>query len=507
VPKYLFMKTTDVKTTELDNPQRQTPKARRKYLWLSLVLSVGLFTLLNLLTVWLEPYFLRVVSYTQQHSGEKVTLYKDQPTQDVIFMGSSRVLYGLDPAVAEQEIVAQTGVRPRILNMAIPSSGFDMANVLLKNIIADGKKPPVIVYGLSEFELNKNVFLNRKDNSAADTLIPYIEVLLRFDDFDQYKNSTLDKRASFVLSQLFPLFRDHKLILEALNIQFNSENRYHPGFESGPNQLRLPPDGYIHTSESDIVPAADAAQHAKDYKEDLSAFTPELAGTTGLSKFLSFAKAQGIKVFLINMPVTAEHLSWWDNNQNIELYSELARTVAQQNDVPFLDLYQKADQYFSPENFYDSNHLRDSGSKILTQMITRNFLLDYFKNSGGTNPAFYRAKLANPVITPRLTNSTRYYFTVDITNQSKEYWSVSGTNSVQLSYHWLNKDGSIQELEGRRTSLAYTIAPSQTANIHFAVNTPAVAGEYTLELDLVQGQGNWFGDRGSQTLRKIITIT
>lgn len=63
-----------------------------------------------------------------------------------------------------------------------------------------------------------------------------------------------------------------------------------------------------------------------------------------------------------------------------------------------------------------------------------------------------------------------------------------------------------ERLNMSRGFLPYDVAPGQEINITTTINTPKIAGEYRVELDMVSELVQWFSEQGSQRIVKNITI-
>ena len=72
--------------------------------------------------------------------------------------------------------------------------------------------------------------------------------------------------------------------------------------------------------------------------------------------------------------------------------------------------------------------------------------------------------------------------------------------------HWLDKNGKILILDGRRTFLPDEMKPSEEITVNAKIITPKNPGDYLLEFDLVQEGIGWFKDKGSTTLMKPVKI-
>jgi hypothetical protein len=95
-----------------------------------------------------------------------------------------------------------------------------------------------------------------------------------------------------------------------------------------------------------------------------------------------------------------------------------------------------------------------------------------------------------------------------IRNSSGVLWpydgAVDGKYQVRVGNRWLGQDGTA--MDGGRGLLSYDLRPADTEEVAITVNAPKLAGEYTLEFDMVQEQVAWFRDMGSEPLRTRIVV-
>ena len=77
---------------------------------------------------------------------------------------------------------------------------------------------------------------------------------------------------------------------------------------------------------------------------------------------------------------------------------------------------------------------------------------------------------------------------------------------VSLGNHWLDKNGKMLTNDDGRAPLRRDLLPGQQMEVELIVNAPRTAGEYILEIDMLQENVSWFGLKGSTTLRVPITI-
>jgi 4-amino-4-deoxy-L-arabinose transferase-like glycosyltransferase len=77
---------------------------------------------------------------------------------------------------------------------------------------------------------------------------------------------------------------------------------------------------------------------------------------------------------------------------------------------------------------------------------------------------------------------------------------------VALGNHWLDSSGRVLRNDDGRTTLRSDLAPGEEVEMSLVVNTPQRAGDYVLEIDMLQESVAWFGAKGSQTVRLPVKI-
>jgi len=77
---------------------------------------------------------------------------------------------------------------------------------------------------------------------------------------------------------------------------------------------------------------------------------------------------------------------------------------------------------------------------------------------------------------------------------------------INVDNHWLDAAGRTIVNDDGRATLLQDLLPGQEAEFSFTVNAPRDAGQYILEVDVLQENVSWFGLRGSKTLRLPVTV-
>jgi SAM-dependent methyltransferase len=78
---------------------------------------------------------------------------------------------------------------------------------------------------------------------------------------------------------------------------------------------------------------------------------------------------------------------------------------------------------------------------------------------------------------------------------------------VHLGNHWLDAAGNLVVNDDARAALPIDVPPGGEVELSLPARAPAAAGDYVLELDMVQEMVSWFRDRGSATARVPVTVT
>jgi len=77
---------------------------------------------------------------------------------------------------------------------------------------------------------------------------------------------------------------------------------------------------------------------------------------------------------------------------------------------------------------------------------------------------------------------------------------------INIGNHWLDGAGRTIVNDDGRATLLQDLLPGDEAEFSFTVNAPRDAGQYILEVDVLQENVSWFGLRGSKTLRLPVTV-
>jgi hypothetical protein len=97
-----------------------------------------------------------------------------------------------------------------------------------------------------------------------------------------------------------------------------------------------------------------------------------------------------------------------------------------------------------------------------------------------------------------------------VKNISDTAWPATGQSDskyrVQLGDHWLAANNKVLTKDDSRAPLPNNLEPGKEVDVQIKVTAPKTAGDYVLELDMVQEQINWFKDKGSSSFRTQVKV-
>jgi 4-amino-4-deoxy-L-arabinose transferase-like glycosyltransferase len=100
---------------------------------------------------------------------------------------------------------------------------------------------------------------------------------------------------------------------------------------------------------------------------------------------------------------------------------------------------------------------------------------------------------------------------VAVKNVSQSLWLApersGGDFRLAVGNHWLDQNGDSVVSDDGRGTLSNDVSPGATITVPLLINAPRRAGEYLLEVDMVQEGASWFGLKGSPTWRGRVIVT
>ena len=137
------------------------------------------------------------------------------------------------------------------------------------------------------------------------------------------------------------------------------------------------------------------------------------------------------------------------------------------------------------------------------------------KTPGPLPDSGFKAQLSLPDAPAKLRAGQKQTVQVRVKNASDVFWwwrgaEVNERNDnwyyIAAGNRWLKADGTLFTDSDGRYGISKDLKPGEETEVPLLVTAPAEPGDYTLEVDLVQEQVSWFGDKGSPTARAKVTV-
>ncbi len=168
---------------------------------------------------------------------------------------------------------------------------------------------------------------------------------------------------------------------------------------------------------------------------------------------------------------------------------------------------------------------------LLTVMFTQSLTISAKNDDKKRNPNVFQEKSTNskkqiPQITPtsipiNTSDSLEFKFNVEkinlpdatqvnsqlqpkitLTNTSNQIWKKE---EVEISYHWIDRNGQFEIYRGDTTKLKKDLAPGGTIEQDIQTKAPSIPGVFDFSFDLLKG-GKWFTENGSSRFLKGVSV-
>lgn len=123
----------------------------------------------------------------------------------------------------------------------------------------------------------------------------------------------------------------------------------------------------------------------------------------------------------------------------------------------------------------------------------------------------YKAQITLAAEPSKLKRGQKETIKVRVKNASDSRWVVSGADEgikgrVAVGNNWLDAGGQLLTNMDGRYGLPADLEAGEEVEVPLVITAPKAAGEYILELDLVQEGITWFHDKGSPTLKTKVRV-
>ncbi len=355
-------------------------------------------------------------SLNNQLLDEKLALYQQRIFEsgppDVLIVGSSRALRGVDPKALQEALAAQGYRDVDVFNFAINGATAQVIDLLIRRVLTPEQLPKLIIWadGARAFnsgrvdttyneiatsegyqQLNAGTFpslvngnrrLTRSGETASQTsganqtAQPLASLNASYQSINNWLNQSLGKVSSTYpqRNQLKSLLREQFVtVLQQTNL-LQAKDPKHSQLLSVEDAIDF--DGFLPLSMR-FNPASYYKQHSRvagSYDKDYESFQLRGDQDNALESLVQFAKAHQIGIVFVNLPLTKDYLDPVRIEYE-EQFQKYMRSSALDKGLIFLDLTQlllTKNDYFS-----DPSHLNRYGADKVSNQLAKDPMIPW----------------------------------------------------------------------------------------------------------------------------------
>lgn len=353
-------------------------------------------------------------SFRSQQMDEKLALYHQRLAEsgppDVLVIGSSRALRGVDPAALKRELTALGYGDLSIFNFGVNGATAQVVDLTIRRVLEPSQLPRIIVWadgarafnsgrtdvtynaiatsaGYQELE-RRNPGDVAQDVEAAedaveDELMPFGAALREsYQALDKTLSDRLGTRSAIYeeRDQLKALVRDRVLTPLVAPIAFSLDEQKTTQNTSDmpiPEGSRVDFDGFL-ALEARFNPATYYQLYARvpgAYDSDYEAFALAGAQAEAFDQLLTYTQRQDIPVIFINTPLTDEYLDGYRRDAEETFQQTMLRYSATEENFIFRDLGQVWTSRY--DYFSDPSHLNRYGAYQVSLQIAQDPMIPW----------------------------------------------------------------------------------------------------------------------------------
>jgi hypothetical protein len=344
-------------------------------------------------------------SFNARQLDEQLALYRQRLTKtgkppDVLILGSSRALRGIDPLALSKALATHGYPNIDVFNFGINGATAQVVDFILRRVLEPSELPKLIIWadGARAFNsgreditfnaiasspgyqkvLQKELANQNSDDTISSSQPTQGEQKAKTQPDNNY--NSLDKFLNQALSSVSKTHQQRTQLKSLLNQKLKSVPFMQDSSgKSGTKVTNLDTEQHIvdHAVDFDgflplsirFNPAQYYQKHPKvagNYDNDYTAFKLEGKQEIALDSVLRFAESKKINLVFVNMPLTAEYLDPIRQQYEQEFQQYMLNLAGRSNLIyrDFIVLWPQANDYFS-----DPSHLNRYGAYEVSQKL------------------------------------------------------------------------------------------------------------------------------------------
>lgn len=339
-------------------------------------------------------------SFNSPMLDEKLALYQKRVQEngvpDILIVGSSRALRGLDPFALQQALIAQGYPKLDIFNFGLNGATVQVFDLLLRQIIPAEQLPQLIIWadGSRAFNsgrrdttydiITSSEGFQKLQDGTFPNLFTQAEPEIEAQPVSKVETFNLDQEANRLLSEFSVVYEQKNtlktLLLEQIFPQQETLNASTPADGTGAeatnsldvNGETINLDGFLALSHQ-FEPDFYYRNHPKVtgyYDSDYSEFSLEGEQHKAFINLLKYLEANQVNLVLINQPLTDQYLDPVREEYETRFRNYIAQISAQEK-LTFKDFV--SEEYWQQHYklFSDPSHLNRFGASQIARQLAQ----------------------------------------------------------------------------------------------------------------------------------------
>ncbi len=313
---------------------------------------------------------------------------------DVLIVGSSRALRGIDPATLEQALAAEGYAELQTYNFGINGATAQVVDLLLRQILSPSQIPSIVIWadGARAFNSGRDdrtyesivasegyEYLTSGGSPLSDR--PAVTTSPVSDFFDRVSDNytELNDRLLEGLGNVSLAYSQRQTLKSELARLASQTQPFVPDL---PTPLLVetpepPPDrGFLPISQrfDPDTYYQDHPQVSGAYDADYKSFQLQGEQSAAFNSILAFVQQNDIQLIFVNLPLTAEYLDPVRSRYEEEFERYMVQTSREEDFIfrDFSPLWPQENEYFS-----DPSHLNRYGAIAVSERLARDPLIPW----------------------------------------------------------------------------------------------------------------------------------
>jgi hypothetical protein len=324
------------------------------------------------------------LSYGNTLFDEKVAAYQElcatQGAPDVLIVGSSRAMRGIDPQILEQELASRGYAQARVYNFGINGATARVVDLLVRRLLQPKQLPKLVIWADGARAFNEG----RSDRTYAT-----IADSRGFQQLPGSEGAAIAKSQPFIINGYAAVDSFLNKTLSKASLAYGQRDRLHQTLQTLPPHLlgkrsaeelvaaeAINQSGFLSLG-AEFEPSTYYQKYLKvsgDSDNDYANFN--LTGTQDVAtrQTVEFLQRQQIPLVFVNVPLSDRYLDI--TRQKYELaFKQYMQTFSGAGQLQFVDLVGLWMQDYSL--YSDPSHLNRSGAQQVSTYLARTAPIDW----------------------------------------------------------------------------------------------------------------------------------